>query len=180
MYTDLFTGCDVVSAFHDKGEKNAWQTYNVWPEASTVFRNPSQYSPVHGEDDQSILEKFVVIMYDMFSATDSIDEVRLDMFSRKQVIWFTPTPQCKQLLFNILIISVLHTNQYAYGDKKLLYVKWKPNALHTVVGRSKMTCGKCFGQYFRQLLRVAKSLRSVAAGLNAVPGASNLALVFLA
>jgi hypothetical protein len=58
------------------------------------------------------------------------------------------TPQRKQLSFNILIISVLHTNQYAYGDKKLLYVKWKPKALRTGVGRSKMTCGKCFGQYF--------------------------------
>jgi hypothetical protein len=56
------------------------------PEASTVFRNLSQYPPVHGEDDQSILEKFVVIMYDMFSATDSIDEARLEMFARKQVI----------------------------------------------------------------------------------------------
>ena len=86
MYTGLFTGCDVVSAFHDKGEKSAWQTYNVWPEASTVFRNLSQYPPVLGEDDQSNLEKFVVIMYGMFSATDSIDEARLEMFARKQVI----------------------------------------------------------------------------------------------
>jgi hypothetical protein len=60
-------------------------------------------------------------MYDMFSATDSIDEARLEMFPRKQVIWLAPTPQRKQLSFNILIISVLHTNQYAYGDKKLLY-----------------------------------------------------------
>jgi hypothetical protein len=90
------------------------------------------------------------------------------------------SPQCKQLSFNILIISVLHTNQCAYGDKKLLYVKWKPKALRTGVGRSKMTCGKCFGQYFRQLLRVANSLRSVAARLNAVSGASDIALVFLA
>ena len=75
---------------------------------------------------------------------------------------------------------MLHNNQYAYGDKKLLYVKWKPKALRTAVGRSKMTCGKCFGQYFRQLLRVANSLKSVAARLNAVPGASDIALVFLA
>ena len=67
-----------------------------------------------------------------------------------------PHPQHKQLSFNIL--SVLHTKQFAYGDKKLLYVKWKPKALRTGVGRSKMTCGKCFGQYFRQLLRVANSL----------------------
>jgi hypothetical protein len=65
----------------------------------------------------------------MFSATDSIDEARLEIFARKQVIWLTPTPQCKRLSFNILIISVLHTNQYAYRDKKLLYVKWKSKAL---------------------------------------------------
>ena len=30
-----FTGCDVVSAFRGKG--SAWQTWNVCPEASTVF-----------------------------------------------------------------------------------------------------------------------------------------------
>jgi hypothetical protein len=78
----------------------------------------------------------------------------------------------------INILSVLHTKQFAYGDNKLLYVKWKPKALRTGVGRSKMTCGKCFGQYFRQLLRVVDSLRSVAARLNAVAGASAIALVF--
>jgi hypothetical protein len=32
------------------------------------------------------IEKFVVIMYDMFSGTDNIDEARLAMFIRKQVI----------------------------------------------------------------------------------------------
>jgi hypothetical protein len=67
----------------------------------------------------------------------------------------------------------------AYGDKKLLYVKWKPKALHTGIGRSKMTCGKCFGQYFRQLLRVANSLRIMAARLNSVAGASTIAILFL-
>ena len=119
-------------------------------------------------------------MNDMLSATDSIDEVRLEMFARKQVIRLTSTPQRKQLSFNILIISVLHTNRYAYGDNKLLYVKWKPKALRTGVGRSRMTCGKCFEQYFRQLFRVANSLRSVAVRLNAVSGASDIDLVFLA
>ena len=60
------------------------------------------------------------------------------------------------------------------------YVKWKPTALRTGVGRSKMACDKSFGQYFRQLLRVANSLRSVAARLNAKAGASAIALVLLA
>jgi hypothetical protein len=61
LFFHAFTGCDVVSAFHGKGEKSAWQTWNVWPEESTVFRKRSQYPPVLGEDDQSILEKFVVM-----------------------------------------------------------------------------------------------------------------------
>jgi hypothetical protein len=64
-------------------EKSAWQTWNVCPEASTVFffRKLSQYPPVIGEDDQSILEKFVVTMHDRFSATDSIDVARLELFA---------------------------------------------------------------------------------------------------
>ena len=118
-------------------------------------------------ENLKILEKVVVIMYDISSATEN-----------RSYYLPPPHPQHKQLSFNIL--SVLHTKQFAYGDKKLLYVKWKPKALRTVVGRSKMICGKCFGQYFRQLLRVVNSKRSVAARLNAVSGASDIALVFLA
>jgi hypothetical protein len=73
---------------------------------------------------------------------------------------------------------VLHTKQDAHGAKQL-YVKWKSTALGTGVGRSKMTCDKSFGQHFRQLLRVANSLRSVAARLNAVASASAIVLAFL-
>ena len=69
LFIHAFTGCDVVSAYHGKGEKTAWHTWNAWPEASTVFRKLSQYPPVLGKDDQSILEKFVVIMYDISIAT---------------------------------------------------------------------------------------------------------------
>ena len=46
LFIHAFTGCDVVSAFHGKGEKSAW------PEASTVFRKLRQNPPVLGEDDQ--------------------------------------------------------------------------------------------------------------------------------
>jgi hypothetical protein len=35
------------------------------------FRKLNQYPPVLGEDDQSILEKFVVTMYDISSATEN-------------------------------------------------------------------------------------------------------------
>jgi hypothetical protein len=74
---------------------------------------------------------------------------------------------------------VLHTKQVAYGTKQL-YLKWNSTALRNGIGRSKVTCGKSFEPHFRQFLRVANSLRSVAARLNAVAGASAIALVFLA
>jgi hypothetical protein len=79
-----------------------------------------------------------------------------------------------------LIQHIKHSNQFAYGDKQLLYVKWKPKALRSGVGTSKLICSKSLGQYFRQLLRVANSLRSVATKLNAVAGASTISFVFLA
>ena len=102
LFFHAFTGCDVVSAFRGKGKKSAWQTWNVCPEASTVFffRKLSQYPPVIGEDDQSILEKFVVTMYDKSSATDSIDVARLKLFARNRG-HMTQFPQHKQPLFNI-------------------------------------------------------------------------------
>ena len=96
LFFHSFTGCDVVSAFRGKGKRNAWQTWNVYPEASTVYRKLSQYPPVIGEDDQSILEKFVVAMYD----TDSIDAARLELFARNRG-HMTQFPQHKQPLFNI-------------------------------------------------------------------------------
>jgi len=37
-----FTGCDTVSAFHGKGKKSAWQTWNVCKEASTTFTKLTQ------------------------------------------------------------------------------------------------------------------------------------------
>ena len=41
----------------------AWGVY--------CFKKTRQYPSVLGEDDQSILEKFVVIMYDISSATEN-------------------------------------------------------------------------------------------------------------
>ena len=160
----MFTGCDAVSAFHGKGETCAWQTWHVWPEESIVFRKLSQYPPVLGEEKQIILEKFVVTMYDRFSATDNIDVVRLELFFRKQ-------RSCD---------STPHPPTQAALIQHIKRVKWKPKAVRTGVGRSKMTRGKSFGQHFHQLLRVANILRNVAARLNAVAGASAIVIVFLA
>jgi len=84
LYFHAFTGCDVVSAFRGKGKKTAWQTWDVCPEASGVFRKLGQYPPTVEDEDRGILEKFIITMYDRSSTAGGIDEARLDMFARKQ------------------------------------------------------------------------------------------------
>ena len=79
-----FTGCSVMPAFHGKGKKAAWQTWNVYPEASPVSKKLGMHPSVIGDEEQKILEKFVITMYDRSSEATDIDDVRLDMFARKQ------------------------------------------------------------------------------------------------
>ena len=140
------------------------------------FGKLSQYPPVIGEDDQSILEKFVVTMYDRSSATDSIDVARLELLSRKQRSYDSIPPTQAAL--------IQHNKRAAYQAGciwgQATICQWKLTALRTAVGRSKATCAKSFGQHFRQLPRVAKNWRSVTERRNSVAGAIVTALVFLA
>ena len=84
LFFHAFTGCDAVSAFRGKGEKSAWQTWNVCDEASSVFSKFSHYPPVLDDEDLKTLEKFMVMMYDRSSTVEGVDDARLDMFARKQ------------------------------------------------------------------------------------------------
>ena len=56
--------CDTVSAFHGKGKKSAWQVWNVFEEATEVFRKLGNVPETISDDDKQILEQFVVILYD--------------------------------------------------------------------------------------------------------------------
>jgi len=83
LYFHTFTGCDVVSAFHGKGKKSAWLTWDVCGEVTETFTKLS-HCPTEVSDDLQKLEKFVVLMYDRASAATGVDEARLDLFARKQ------------------------------------------------------------------------------------------------
>lgn len=72
LFFHTFTGCDIVSAFRNKGKKTAWQTWDIFPEATSVFSELSKYPPTFEDDDMKILEKFVVLMYDRSSNLDSV------------------------------------------------------------------------------------------------------------
>ena len=79
-----FTGCDTVSAFHGKGKKSAWQAWNVFEEATEVFRKLGNLPETISDDDIQILEQFVVILYDRSSAVKNVNEARLDLFAHRQ------------------------------------------------------------------------------------------------
>ena len=83
LFFHAFTGFDAASAFRGKGEKSAWQTWDICGWASGIFSQLSQYPPEVDEDLET-LEKFVVMMYDRSSKVEGADDARLDMFARKQ------------------------------------------------------------------------------------------------
>jgi len=84
LYFYAFTACDVVSAFHGKGKKSAWLTWDVCDEVSETFTKLSHCPTEVSDDDLQKLEKFVVLMYDRSRAATGVDEARLDLFARNQ------------------------------------------------------------------------------------------------
>ena len=51
---------------------------------SEVFRKLSRYPPVVDDADMQASERFVVMMYDISSASERVNDARLDVFARKQ------------------------------------------------------------------------------------------------
>ena len=92
LFFHAFTGCDVVSTFRGKGKIADWQTWNVYPEASPLFTKLSIHPSVIGDEEQKVLEKFAIAMYDRSSEATDIDAVRLYMFARKQRSYETIPP----------------------------------------------------------------------------------------
>ena len=101
-----FTGCGVVSVFRWKCKRAAWQTWDVYPEASEVFAKLRMYPPVIGDEEKKVLERFVIIVYDRSSSTTDIDSIRLDMFARKQKSYDAIPPTSAALDY--------HTKRAAY------------------------------------------------------------------
>jgi hypothetical protein len=84
LFFHAFSGCDSVSGFKGKGKRSFWQTWNICPDVSNVFRKLSIYPPVHNEQDLAVIEMFIVSLYDRSSLVASVDEARFHMFARKQ------------------------------------------------------------------------------------------------
>ena len=78
-----FTGCDTVSSFAGRRKKTAWEIWKVFPGVTDAFeeflRMPSDVS---GES-MSLLERFVVLMYDLASDIREVNDARKQLFAHK-------------------------------------------------------------------------------------------------
>jgi hypothetical protein len=77
-----FTGCDTVSSFAGKGKKTAWATWTSFPEVTEAFL-AFLLEGEQSEDMIRLTERFVILMYDRTSPTESINEARKMIFSRR-------------------------------------------------------------------------------------------------
>ena len=77
------TGCDTVSAFCGRGKKMAWETWKSFPEVTDAFIELQGMQPDISEESMSLLERFVVLMYDRTSDIMEVNQARKHLFAHK-------------------------------------------------------------------------------------------------
>ena len=79
----VLTGCDTVSSFAGRGTKTACEIWKLFTEVTYAFeellRMPSDIS----EDSMSLLERFVVLMYDHTTDIMEVNDARKQLFALK-------------------------------------------------------------------------------------------------
>ena len=78
-----FTGCDTVSSFAGKGKKTAFDTWRSFNAATEVFARLVRRPTRLGNVCMSVLESYVVLMYDRGSDETTVDSARKHMFTSK-------------------------------------------------------------------------------------------------
>ena len=78
-----FTGCDTVSAFGGRGKKTAWDTWKGFPEATEGFEDLLHMQSNISSKTMSVLERFVVLLYDRTSDIVEVNAARKKLFTQK-------------------------------------------------------------------------------------------------
>ena len=78
-----FTGYDTVSSFAGKGKKSAWTTWMSCTEATKVFSASTSVPATISDEWMSIIERFVILMYDRTSIKDNVNDARMQLFCQK-------------------------------------------------------------------------------------------------
>jgi hypothetical protein len=78
-----FTGCDTVSFFCGRGKKTAWKMWNTYDNATdalvTILAAPQSI----GDASMSVIERYVVLLYDRTSNEDDVNSARKHLFTQK-------------------------------------------------------------------------------------------------
>ncbi|KAK3742923.1 hypothetical protein QZH41_015294 [Actinostola sp. cb2023] len=80
------TGCDTVSFFAGRGKKTAWEIWNVCPDLTNVLVSLSSL-PLSTDDvhaSMTIIERFVILLYDRTSVLTEVDNARQELFPKSQ------------------------------------------------------------------------------------------------
>ena len=93
-----FTGCDTVSAFAGKGKKTMWAVWRVYPEITEAFVDVCSGTDVISTEATSLIERFVILVYDRTSQLKDVNEVRKDLFTRKGRFKYDSLPPTKTAL----------------------------------------------------------------------------------
>ena len=78
-----FTGCDTVSSFAGKGKKTAFDTWKIFDDVTTVFSTLYEDTSAFNDDCMSVLEKYVVLLYDRTSSETTVNSARKNIFTTK-------------------------------------------------------------------------------------------------
>jgi len=78
-----FTGCDTVSAFGGRGKRTAWNVWKVFPEVTKAFEDLMLMEDDISDQLLSLLERFVVLLYDRTSDLVTVNNARKWLFTQK-------------------------------------------------------------------------------------------------
>ena len=105
-----FCGCDTTSAFNGKGKQSAWQAWSLCGDVITasleyLSAHPFQELDLNSPHFQS-LERLTVVMYDKSSSLMSVNELRMELFCKRnrQIDHLPPT----QVLHLCLLSEINH------------------------------------------------------------------------
>ena len=111
-----FSGCDLTSGFRGKKKKSAWNTWELYKEATEAFyilSFPASKSTLE-ENVFPVLEKFAILMYGGDLGMTSIDDARLALFTSKQKQLHELPPTANALQQHILRCS--YQAGYVWGQ----------------------------------------------------------------
>ncbi|CAG9823856.1 unnamed protein product [Phaedon cochleariae] len=77
-----YTGCDTVSSFHGIGKTRAWNVWGKMQEMTDVFIRLSS-TDIITEEDFDKIQLFTVMMYDVTSQTETVNECRRVLYTQK-------------------------------------------------------------------------------------------------